>query len=91
MSAEPRSHAATPRRTRLAWLLAALLLLLVAAGIASRQFATGRGAVQTETQTSPAASEDCEEEPPPTSFTLAECDADDAGRAPQPGPPAAEP
>ena len=66
-----------PRRTLVVAAFLALILLVVAGVVASRRQAaqTDDPAVKTDAQTAPQVTEDCEE-PPPTSFALAECDAD---------------
>jgi hypothetical protein len=74
------------RRARGVLLLLGLLLLLAAGVFASRQLAVPERPTERETQAAPQATEDCEEEPPPTSFTLAECDADEPADAELPSP-----
>jgi hypothetical protein len=89
MSADPGA-ASFPRRTRLAALLVAVLLVLVAGVLAARRMGSGGELVDPQPAGTQAA-EDCEEEPPPTSFTLAECDAGAEDEASSPAPDGAKP
>jgi len=89
MSADPGTGAAPSHRTRIVALLIAVLVVLVVGLVASRRIVTnGPGAVEPGSQGVQQASEDCEEEPPPSSITLAECGADEPAGATESSPPA---
>ncbi|HXE79495.1 MAG TPA: hypothetical protein VNK41_01985 [Vicinamibacterales bacterium] len=98
MSSDPPTSGPT-RRLRLGVLAAAVLLLLVLGAIAFRQFgsdAAVAGPATGANQPAAAAADqqpesNCEEEPPPTSFVLAECDADEAAAPEKPAAPSAQP
>ena len=89
MSADPGTGSAPSRRTRIVAVLIAVLVVLVVGLVASRRIAVnGPGPVEVGSQGAQQASEDCEEEPPPTSITLAECGADEPAGASGSSPPA---
>ena len=81
MSERSDADAARPSRR---WLVLVLIAVLaVAALVGARQFAARSAATESVPAAAPGpaaadapAPSDCEEEPPPDSFTLAECDAD---------------
>jgi hypothetical protein len=78
---EPVQPTVPARRSRRLLVITLAVVILLAAVIAARQLVSRQARTQVPV-------EDCEKEPPPESFTLADCDA---GQAPSSKPDKPEP